>query len=127
MHAYQYAGFTLIEIMIGFLLLFIVLLGTDALQLMALHKTEDNYYLNIASQQIDSMSERLKILNDGQYDDQLSVWNEQNQIVLPGGYGQLSYGDSGMVLSIFWGSKEILNCKNMESGKTRCLQTKIQG
>ncbi|TAK78793.1 MAG: hypothetical protein EPO11_00920 [Gammaproteobacteria bacterium] len=111
----------LIEILVSLLILSLMLLGFDAMQVTALQKAKAAYYFSVATQQLDVMTERLRALGDGNNNDALQAWNQQNQQVLPQGWGTIQDN----VVSIFWGQMTEQQCSKNTVGQSGCLSIKI--
>jgi len=106
-------GFTLLEVLVSLLLLGLMLLFFDTAQYAAWHANQSAYELTQATQQVRSMSERLKML--GGYPDfkeQLSIWNQENQLILPNGKGYVSGQYPRYSIQLCWDSQ----------GNQRCIQ-----
>ncbi|SRR5579883_1256468 len=121
----SHIGSSLIEILVSLLILSLMLLGFDAMQLAALQKAKAAYYFSVATQQLEVMSERLRALGEGNTEDLLQAWNQQNQTVLPQGRGTLSGGYPDFTLAIFWGAVTESQCTKNTIGQSGCLFRKI--
>jgi len=116
----KYKGFSLIELLISFLLLATLLLGIDALQINSMRAASENYYFVVAQQQMSVIQERLSMLNHDEINTFISTWNVQNQNALPDGRGIVRRKpDRGV--SIYWGKGDEQNCKT-GSRSEGCLQ-----
>ena len=99
-------GFTLLEILISLFLLSLILLGLDAMQIYALRENRAAFYFLTAENQIDAMIERLYALNTQEnLAEQINIWNQQNQEVLPLGKGSVSGYFPSYTLKIEWDTK----------------------
>jgi type IV pilus assembly protein PilV len=83
-------GFALIEVLVALLLLSFGLLGIVSMQLLALKHTHDAYLRSVATTQIMSLMERLRVNHTTTArESELIRWNDLNAILLPqskGGY-----------------------------------------
>ena len=103
-------------------LLAAILLGLDAMALSAARVARATYCVAIASNQLDSMEERLA--GRARYHDiqeQLQRWNRENQALLPAGRGQLE----GLTLRIYWGEVTEGACPERQAGLSGCLSRQI--
>jgi prepilin-type N-terminal cleavage/methylation domain-containing protein len=71
-------GFSLLEVLISLSLLSFMLLSLDAMELTILHKSRENYFANVALNQLQNMTERLQTSNPD-----IDAWNTENQLLLP--------------------------------------------
>lgn len=113
-------GLSLIELLISLMLMAVLLLGIDAMQIAALQHSMTNYHFAVAKQQIDVMHERRILYRNNAY---LLKWNEQNQKVLPQGYGIVKSNPKAEI-AIFWGNKNEQNCQTNQVGAEGCLHLK---
>lgn len=129
-------GLSLVEILVSLLLLSLLLLGTEAVQYIALRDTKTAYYVSVAHTQLNNMAERLRInlkqdpndRNINQINEQISSWNAQNLLVLPQGKGTITQDGSLYVLSLFWGNQRDKNseeCYQNQIGPSGCLRLVI--
>jgi len=100
------SGFSFIELLVSLLLLSIALLGLDLTEITALRSTREAYFLSVATQQLENAENRLRV--NHQISAVLPIWNQQNQILLPEGHGEIS----GTICKICWRNTE----------KTQCLE-----
>lgn len=99
-------GFSLIEVLISLLLLSLILLGFDAAEIYSLRKTCEAYHISVAVNQLSAMSERLRALgNNAGLEQQIFLWNEENQQLLPNGRGIVSLSSE---IKITWGKNQWL-------------------
>jgi hypothetical protein len=119
-----FSGSSLIEIIICLFILSLLLLGLDAMQLTSLREAKAAYYFSVATQQLNAMNERLHVVAEGNYDEQLALWNRQNQQVLPQGRGTIEGDYPSVNLAIFWGNgnKMAQECNKNKIGQSGCLQ-----
>lgn len=116
---------SLIEVLISLLLLSLILLGFDAMEIFALRENRAAYYFSVATNQLNSMIERLSALNsrDG-LDQQVVIWNQQNQDVLPSGIGVVAGSYPRYTITIYWGEAQRA-CEKMRLGESGCLREEI--
>ncbi|MBV8802546.1 MAG: hypothetical protein JO131_06220 [Gammaproteobacteria bacterium] len=113
-------GFSLIEVLISLLLLSFILLGFDATEIYSIRSSRAAYYLDIANTQINNMSERLGMLeNYSDISSQMTIWNNENQIVLPQGRGQVIGHFPDYTIIIYWGN--IQSCASNQIGSSGCI------
>lgn len=98
-------GFSLVEISVSFLLLSVALLGLDAMQLTSLKDAKSAYFYSVATQQMTNMIERLYKIKINSVDEQLHIWNQQNNELLPNGKGQLEGHYPSYTVSLCWENK----------------------
>ena len=114
-------GFTLLEVLVSLFILALLLLGLDAVQMKALHSVKSAYYFSVATEQLNSMLERLQTTHYQNNIDSLQLlWNEQNKRVLPQGRGTISLAPPNVVLTIYWG--KIANCDRDKIGQSGCVR-----
>lgn len=76
-------GFSLIEILISLFILAIILLGYDAMLMMAARYNRSAYFYTIATWQLFSLNERLRAVGHGHDYAQMVIWQQQNQRLFP--------------------------------------------
>jgi len=119
-------GLSLIEVLISLLLLSLALLGLDAMNVMALRANRAAYFLGVATNQLQVMTDRLRVFKDTvSLDQQLLYWNVQNQQVLPEGYGTIRGHHPVYTLTIYWGNMPKDDCPKPQLGQSGCLQEKM--
>ena len=93
----------------------------NALEIFSLGETQTAYYFTVATNQLQSMRERLLALNnhDG-LSQEIHKWNLENQELLPSGQGQISGRFPMYSATIFWG-KKIESCQRDHIGHSGCL------
>jgi len=97
---------SLFEILISFLLFSLSLLGLNAMEIFALHKTIDIYCARMADKQIENMAERLRMVSaEGGRDAQVVLWNQENQAVLPRGVGTVQGEYPRYTVTLCWNKK----------------------
>lgn len=118
-------GFSLVEILISMLLLSLILLGLDGMQIHALQQSRIACISSIAANQLHAMAERLRACSMDEIEDQILIWNQQNNLVLPGGRGKVEGQYPSYTLIIFWGEHKNNECKKNQIGQSGCLIKKI--
>ncbi|EKD74275.1 MAG: hypothetical protein ACD_45C00012G0010 [uncultured bacterium] len=118
-------GFTLIEILVSLLLMSVILFGFDAIEIYSLKQAKTAYFLGIAVNQMANMSERLIALQTHtELAEQVNRWNQENQSVLPNGFGVVMGHFPNYILSLYWGGK-LQSCVKNQLGEPGCLREKI--
>lgn len=85
------SGFTLLEVLIAWLILTVVLLGCMQSQVLSLRKSTAAMNQTVAMVQVKAMLERLRANTDeGARQQELRYWNAQNAFLLPEGVGSYS-------------------------------------
>jgi len=126
MRIYQLYGFSFIEVLVSLLLLSMLLLGADALEIYALRAHRVNDYFSVASLQIQNIAERLKVHQAFVSTSTVEMeWNQQNQLVLPGGRGVIEGVFPHYKISIFWGELSETHCQKNQLGQSGCIQQMI--
>lgn len=120
------SGVSLIETLISLFILSLLLLGFDAMQITALKEAKSAYYYSVATQQLNVMTERLRALSKNNYNDQFTIWNQQNQEVLPQGKGLITGYYPDFNLAIFWGNGVLQECIKNKIGQSGCLHLSIK-
>ena len=121
----QSSGFSLIEILISFLLLSMILLGLDAIQIYTLRKAHSVYFLSLATIQLNNLSERLQASNGRDLNSLWVSWNKENQAILPQGTGMIQGNFPHYVATIFWGTRFQTVCQPYLKGKSGCLKISV--
>ncbi len=119
-------GFTLLEVLISLFLLTFILLGFDEMEIYSLRQTRATYYFHLATQQLNSMIERLQTV--GMYSsvtEQIEIWNMQNQQLLPEGQGEVIGSYPNYTLIIFWGNA-LHSCPEIKIGRSGCIKRNIK-
>lgn len=113
-------GFSLLEVIISILIFSIALLGLDALGILTLRENLSTYYTSLAVQQIQNIEERLSALGSSAgTEEQIKLWNLQNQTILPFGKGKVAGQYPQYAISLCWGN----SVSDVRSGeKTGCIQ-----
>lgn len=77
-------GFTLIEVLISLLIVSLGLLGIAGLEITALRNTQESYWQSVATVQMASILERLRV-NHSAFNERQECerWSLQNQFLLP--------------------------------------------
>jgi hypothetical protein len=121
-----FLGFSLLEVLISLFILSFALLGFEAMELHAFHETHSAFLFNIAMHQMANMSERLRVSDSEEaLDDLIEEWNQQNQMLLPKGYGRVMGDFPTYTIFIFWGNVSHVNCKEILLGSSGCIKEKI--
>lgn len=110
-------GFTLLEVIVGMLLLMLLLLGLDALQYHALRKAKEVSYFSIASHQV---SQILRISPSARQIYQ-TEWIRQNHELLPVGDGIID----DQHVAVTWGGQAAAECKQTKVGLPGCVCANI--
>jgi hypothetical protein len=125
MYPHRLAGFSLIEVLISLLLLSFILLGFDATEIYSARMIRATYYFNVASHQLNNITERLHMLeNDMDIDENVAAWNAENQIVLPQGIGEVAGYYPNYIITIYWG-KKTSSCEQNQQGNSGCIKSHI--
>jgi type IV pilus assembly protein PilV len=110
LRVYGFLGFTLIEVLISLFIFSFILLGFNGVLLQTKRQAYAEYLYSIATQQIITMIERLNALGDANgIDDQLTIWNVQNKLLLPNGVGVIEGSYPSYTVTLYWGKKSF-NC-----------------
>ncbi len=96
-------GFSLIEVLLAWVILLSVLLGLVAVNSNSLRTTTRAYWRSLAAVKIMNMLERLEV-NPSRIgiDHQLLLWNKQNQQMLPSGHGYLNCNQNDCEIKMTW-------------------------
>lgn len=98
-------GFSLIEVLMSLLLLSLIMLGLNLLGGRALQDTQQAWLLTNASNQLNNIKERLRVLGNAPgLEEQYAIWETQNKLVLPKGHGKISGHFPFYTLTISWGN-----------------------
>ncbi|MDR3478799.1 MAG: hypothetical protein P4M14_12310 [Gammaproteobacteria bacterium] len=98
------SGLTLLEVLLSLALLSFALLGMDAMEVAALGQANENYYFNVAENQMQSLVERLRVLGSSAGIESIKAsWNEEAERALPLGSGAISGAYPIYTLIIYWG------------------------
>ena len=109
-------GFTLIEVLISWVILTAVLFSMVALQATNTRQLYHHYLETIAIIQINNMFERLRANQDPSFRQrEWMLWNEQNQLVLPEGNGRYVCSEKICTVSLQWQERreehlELMSC-----------------
>lgn len=96
-------GFALLEILITLVILSIGLLAIAGMQLSALRHSQDAYLHSLATTQLQSLLERLRVnSSDAKRTAELTEWNTINARLLPQGTGDYTCNDHVCTASIQW-------------------------
>lgn len=119
------AGYFLLEYIISLLLVSLMLLGLASQTLFNFKQAENVSDISIANRQIESMAERLTVVN-GQ-DDSVFVanWNQENKLLLPNGHGKIAGTYPHYLISIAWGRGHADCSKTSIHHQAGCLITRL--
>ncbi len=118
-------GFSLIEALISLFLIALLLFGLDAAQLYSLKEARNAYFASVALNQINNGIERLIALNTHEgLDEQIAVWNTENQNVLPAGFGTITGQYPNYIITVYWGSHDH-HCQKQQLGASGCLRKRM--
>ncbi len=102
-------GFSLIEVLVAWVILSFTLLSLSALQIVSLRKTFHSYARSIATLQALSWLEQLRANysdSDAVRQDELNAWNKHNRYLLPGGHGNYRCHLKFCTVYLWWGRNE---------------------
>ncbi|SRR5579883_39170 len=117
-------GTGFIEVLVSLTILSFLLLGFNAMEFAALQANHNAYFFSLAQNQLDAMVQRLEAHPDD-VQGELTLWNQQNQALLPNGKGYLS-GNPPDSITLFWGQKTTeKNCDHIQLGKINCLKLPV--
>lgn len=120
------SGFSLLEVLMSFMLLSLALLGLDAMEMAALRDSRGIFYFNEATQQLQNLSERLRVLGVvSGLSEQIALWNQENQNLLPQANGIVSGVYPVYHVTISWGEQKT-NCRKNTIGVSGCIAAEIQ-
>lgn len=110
------------EVLVSFFILSCVLLGMNAMQIIAIRKTQTAYYATVAIQQMDVIWQKLQLLKNSNIEATIDAWNDQNQQALPNGRGTIRGSYPFYNIAIYWGKNSIpLTCSKNKIGLSGCL------
>lgn len=119
-------GFTLIEVLISLLLLSFILFGFEAMEIASTRSLHATYYFHVASNQVISMTERLRAIGSHSYlNEEVQIWNDQNKELLPKGEGTVTGHYPVYTVSIYWGNKVGL-CHQIQFGEDGCIELQVK-
>lgn len=110
-------GFTYIELITSILLLSLILLGVDAMAIVALRQTTQAWNHAVAINQAINMQERLHAFGNAELTNQVRQWNVENSRLLPQGKGMVRGQYPDFSIQISW--------KNHDSEKTENIEEKV--
>jgi len=97
----HYNGFSLIEVLIALCLTAIILTEITETQLHSMQINQQAFYVGQATEQLEAMADIIQI-TQGDYAAFLSLWNQNNKILLPHGRGEVkNYGEQYKIY-LFW-------------------------
>jgi Tfp pilus assembly protein PilV len=119
------SGLTLLEVLLSLALLSFALLGMDAMEVQAFTKASEIYYFSVAANQMQIISDRLRVLGSSAGRHSLvASWQAQNLEVLPQGRGVITGSYPVYAINIYWG----INydpCLQTQLGLSGCLKETI--
>jgi prepilin-type N-terminal cleavage/methylation domain-containing protein len=119
------SGFSLVEVLVSLFILSLILLGLDAMECVALRESHAAYFLNVAAIQMQAMTERLTTLDQAQgLEEQVAIWNSQNNELLPQSKGSLTGKFPVYQLSLSWGANTL--CNTVQKGPLTCLSDQLR-
>lgn len=116
-----HSGAALIEVLISLIIFSIFLLGLDAMQLTSLQMTKKSYYAALAQAQLEFLQERMLVLNENQFGNEIEKWNKQLNKLLPNGRGEMNANN---IAKIYWGNATESDCPVL-TNHTGCIQMMI--
>lgn len=120
----KFYGYTLLEVLVSLFLLSLLMLGLNSIQAVSLRNAHSASYSAIAAMQLQSMAERLKLLNDNEITEQVTYWNNQNKSMLPQGRGTVSGHFPSYHVVIYWG-QTTQQCNELSQGLSGCLSLDV--
>lgn len=90
------------------------------MQLLSLRQTNAAYYFSAATQQINNMIERIKV-----HDENKDLWDQQNQALLPKGYGIVEGNYPHYHIAVSWGQQSKQPCQTNTIGTSGCAYANI--
>lgn len=124
MPSLKLAGSTLIETVFSLLICALLLLAVDSAQIASIRGAKAAFYFAIATQQVDSISQQLKSLQQGDYTNVMREWNQQLSAILPTGKGVINGSYPIYELAITWGNRNGL-CSTNKIGVNGCLRYRL--
>lgn len=118
-------GISLIEVMISLFIFSILMFGMESVTFKSLQQAKSTYYFNVATQQINNMIERLRVIKAGNWEIAQENWNKENQNILPQGRGMIEGQYPNYVISIFWGQMNSSPCLQKKIGLSGCLSRNV--
>ncbi len=104
----------------------LILFGLDAAQIYSIKEAQTAWFYSLAINQINNAEERLIALkNYDDLDQEINLWNKENQTVLPNGFGTIIREPPNYIITIYWG-KILHDCKKQQMGQSGCLTRKIR-
>lgn len=97
------SGFTIIEVLVAWVILSVVLLGIIQIETDALKITAEALWHSEAVVQLSSMLERLQVNRSPNAQvRELALWNAQNQSLLPKGHGEYQCVANQCRVTLIW-------------------------
>lgn len=121
----QLLGSILIELLISFLLISIVLAGSFKFQLSIIKQAKSNYFYWIATQQIQSISERIQSCQSCDITQILKRWNNENKEVLPKGKGNITGTFPNYIIELAWSGGSFESCQSGALREIKCIVLKL--
>lgn len=101
-------GFTLLEVLIGLLLISFGMLGIMALQLSSLHNSQSAYLHGLASSQLESMLDRMRPnLSFTARDHEFTIWTNLNKRLLPQANTNYTCEEENCNVKISWFDRKL--------------------
>ena|SRR6185437_14612624 len=126
MHCDSIHGFSFIEVLISLLLLSLLVFLVHATGFSMLQDMRSAYYLHIAVNQMNNISERLRSLGEKEgLTNQIESWKTEIQMLLPQGSGQVSGFYPTYTVFITWGEVGATVCQQNKIGRSGCLKETI--
>lgn len=101
-------GFALLEILVALLVLSLGLIGIAGMQLSALQQSQDSYWQSVATTQLASLFERLRVnQSKSARAQELTLWNGINARLLPHGIGGYHCDDDWCSAFVQWKTKQV--------------------
>jgi len=95
------SGFTLTEVIISLFLFSIFSLTINSVQALAVKNTLENFYDQLAIQQVKNMVERVQVANNfNGLDSQIRVWNKENSILFSNSKGEVQRNHQSYIITL---------------------------
>jgi len=100
-------GFALIEVLVALAILSLGLLGIAGMQLSALRHSQDAYWHSLATTQLSSFFECLRVNRSGAARaKELERWNGLNARLLPQGIGKYKCANGSCEVEVWWVTRQ---------------------
>ena len=127
MKRHDYAGFSLIELLVSLLLLSIGLLSLLAIQIKVLRDIQASFLYSLASQQLQNLANQTLFLHqDDLLSQVLTTWRQENKQVLPNGKSGLLHPNKHAQAFIQWHTHELGSHARKRESAQRVLLLTIQ-